>query len=87
MTIDHETCITCGDVAVVAVVREVRGETAVVEVDGRREAVGVELVAPVLPGERLLCHAGVALTRLAGEGEARAAEQPVTGAVEPGGNP
>ena len=60
----HE-CLTCGDAAVEGVVVEVDGDTAVVEVDGAREAVGVELVAPVEPGERLVCHAGIAIARAA----------------------
>jgi len=64
MVTPHE-CLTCGDVAVVATVVEVQGDTAVVEVDGSREEVGVELVAPVEPGERLVCHAGIAIARAA----------------------
>ena len=51
----HE-CLTCGDVAVVG---------TVVEVEGGRESVGVELVAPVEPGARLVCHAGIAIARAA----------------------
>ena len=58
-------CITCGDVAVVVRVVEPRGENALVERDGAHEEVAVELVAPVRVGEELLCHAGVALTRVA----------------------
>jgi len=64
VTIDHDSCITCGDTAVVATVVEVRGTTAVVEVAGRREQVGAELVLPVRVGDRLLCHAGVALQQV-----------------------
>ena len=64
MTLQHETCITCGDVAVEAVVIDVDGATATIEFEGRRESVGVELVAPVSPGELLLCHAGIALARI-----------------------
>ena len=67
MTVDRDTCITCGDVAVPGRVVEVNDNTATVEVDGRREHVGVELVAPVSPGELLLCHAGIALARIEGE--------------------
>ena len=67
MTIDRDACITCGDVAVQAIVVEVRGDSATVEVEGRREQVAVELVAPVSPGETLLCHAGIALTRIEDE--------------------
>ena len=65
MTVDAERCITCGDVAVTARVIEVDGATATVEADGKRERVGIELVEPVAVGERLLCHAGIALERVA----------------------
>lgn len=66
-----EACITCGDVAVEATVVAVRGATAMVESDGAREEVAVELVDDVREGDVLLCHAGVALERLAsGEGQA-----------------
>jgi hydrogenase maturation factor len=58
-------CITCGDVAVLVSVIELRGQSALVERDGVREEVAVELVAPVKVGEQLLCHAGVALERVA----------------------
>jgi hydrogenase maturation factor len=57
-------CITCGDSAVTATVVDVDGATATVEVEGVRERVGVELVDPVLPGDLLLCHAGIALEKL-----------------------
>jgi len=65
VTVDAERCITCGDVAVTARVIEVDGATATVEADGKRERVGIELVEPVAVGERLLCHAGIALERVA----------------------
>jgi hydrogenase maturation factor len=67
MTLHGDDCITCGDVAVAATVVEVRGDTATVEADGRREDVGVELVSPLQPGDRVLCHAGIALSRLEAE--------------------
>jgi D-sedoheptulose 7-phosphate isomerase len=63
-----EACITCGDVAVEATVVEVEGPRALVERDGLREEVAVELVPDVRPGDVLLCHAGVALERT-GRGE------------------
>jgi len=59
-----EACITCGDVAVEAVVVEVAGVRAVVERDGAREEIAVDLVDAVQVGDVLLCHAGVALERL-----------------------
>ena len=64
MTADPDRCITCGDVAVAAKVVAVDGATAVVDAEGRSEQVGIELVAPVQPGDVLLCHAGIALERL-----------------------
>jgi hydrogenase maturation factor len=65
MTLDVEHCITCGDIAVTATVVRVDGVTATVEVDGTREQVGIELVEPVAVGEQLLCHAGIALQKIA----------------------
>ena len=64
MTAAAATCLTCGDVAVVALVVSVAGDTATVEVDGEREEVGIELVGPVAAGDVLLCHAGIALTKV-----------------------
>jgi len=64
VTADPDRCITCGDVAVAAKVVAVDGATAVVDAEGRREQVGIELVAPVQPGDVLLCHAGIALERI-----------------------
>ena len=60
-----EACITCGDVAVEADVVEIAGMRAVVGRDGAREEIAVDLVDDVRVGDRLLCHAGVALERLA----------------------
>ena len=60
-----ETCHTCGDVAVEARVVEVAGDTALGEVEGARESVAIELVAPVARGDVLLCHAGIAIRKVA----------------------
>ncbi|HET7555167.1 MAG TPA: HypC/HybG/HupF family hydrogenase formation chaperone [Gaiellaceae bacterium] len=57
-------CLTCSDEAVPAVVVEVEPPNATVEVEGRRERVGIELVEDVEPGDTLLCHAGIALEKL-----------------------
>lgn len=57
-------CITCGDSAVTATVVGVDGVTATVEVAGAHEQVGIELVEPVVVGDLLLCHAGIALEKL-----------------------
>jgi hydrogenase maturation factor len=62
--VEPESCLTCGDVAVVGRVAEVDADTAIVEVGERREAVGIELVEPVEAGDYLLCHAGIALRKV-----------------------
>jgi hydrogenase expression/formation protein HypC len=64
MTLDADRCITCGDVAVTATVVQVNGSLAVVEAAGAREQVAIELVEPVVVGELLLCHAGIALEKV-----------------------
>ena len=64
MTVEPERCLTCGDVAVAARVLEVAGSTALVEAEGGHELVAIELVAPVAPGDLLLCHAGIAIETL-----------------------
>ncbi|MGE5635733.1 MAG: SIS domain-containing protein, partial [Nocardioidaceae bacterium] len=61
-----DACITCGDVAVEAEVVELRGASAIIERDGAREEVAAELVPGLAVGDRVLCHAGVALERLDG---------------------
>lgn len=64
MTLDREHCITCGDTAVAATVVDIDGLTATVDVDGSRELVALELVAPVAAGDVLLCPAGIALEKV-----------------------
>jgi hydrogenase expression/formation protein HypC len=66
-TCDHDGCITCGDTAVPLTVHEVdraRGLALCVGEGGASEAVEIELVAPVRPGDSLLVHAGTALQKL-----------------------
>ena len=60
----NDACVTCGDVAVEAQVIALHNGSAVIERDGAREEVAVELVDGVEVGDRVLCHAGVALERL-----------------------
>jgi len=60
-----DVCITCGDVAVPLEVVRVDGHDAVCRAgDGGTELVAVELVEPVVAGDRLLVHARVALEKL-----------------------
>jgi D-sedoheptulose 7-phosphate isomerase len=61
-----DACITCGDVAVEAHVVAVRGSSAVIEREHVREEVAVDLLDGVAVGDRVLCHAGVALEKLPG---------------------
>jgi D-sedoheptulose 7-phosphate isomerase len=65
-----EACVTCGDVAVPATVVRSSGDLALVEACGRREEVATDLVGEVHPGEELLCHAGVAIERIAANEQA-----------------
>ncbi len=59
-----EVCITCADEGRVAEVVAVAGDgQADVVVDGRREMVDISLV-DAGPGERVLVHAGVAISVL-----------------------
>ena len=65
MTVSHDSCITCGDVAMILDVLSVDGSDAVCEAaDGGTEHVAIELVAPVAVGDRLLVHARVALEKV-----------------------
>lgn len=58
-------CLVCGDVAVPVTVVEASEPDAVCEDDrGQRGSVGIEFVAPVVVGDRLLVHGGVAISRL-----------------------
>jgi hydrogenase maturation factor len=62
-----EHCITCGDDGVPMTVVQVdldRGLALCAGEDGTRASVETALVEPVGPGDRLLVHAGTALTRL-----------------------
>jgi len=60
-------CLTCSDAAAEAVVRrlptEPGGPAVVVTATGEQEA-DVSLVAPVVPGDKVLVHAGAAIARL-----------------------
>jgi hydrogenase maturation factor len=64
VTLDHDACLTCGDVAVAARVREVDGLEATVAAKDATERVAIDLVPDARPGDLLLCHAGIALERL-----------------------
>jgi hydrogenase maturation factor len=57
-------CLTCADEAIAARVLAVDGLEASVEVARQVEHVAIDLVPDALPGELLLCHAGIALERI-----------------------
>jgi len=62
-----EHCLTCSDTLrfVRVVLLEPKTGLALVEEDGKQEEVDISLVERVVPGDILLVHGGVALTRQA----------------------
>ncbi len=66
-------CITCGDVgdpSTVLAVDDDRELALCAGADGERSTVEIALVAPVVPGDVLLVHAGTAIARLDGQAAA-----------------
>jgi hydrogenase maturation factor len=64
---DSQHCITCGDVgdpSTVVAVDSDRELALCAGPDGVRSTVEIALVAPVVPGDVLLVHAGTAIARL-----------------------
>jgi hydrogenase expression/formation protein HypC len=69
-TLDHDGCVVCSDAGIPVRVLSVEGDDALCEdAAGDRAQVAVELVAPVRVGEILLTHGGVAIGRVAAQGE------------------
>jgi hydrogenase maturation factor len=69
-TLDHDGCVTCSDAGIPVRVVSVKGDDALCEdAAGERAQMAVELVAPVRVGEILLTHGGVAIGRVAAQGE------------------
>jgi hydrogenase maturation factor len=67
---DDQHCITCGDDGDPMTVVRVDGARALALChgeDGAAATVEVALVDPVVPGDRLLVHAGTAIARLGEE--------------------
>ncbi|HZC18934.1 MAG TPA: HypC/HybG/HupF family hydrogenase formation chaperone [Rubrobacteraceae bacterium] len=65
-TLDHDGCVVCSDAGIPVRVVSVEGDNALCEDGaGNRARIAVELVAPVLVGEVLLTHGGVAIGRVA----------------------
>lgn len=72
----EESCITCGDVAVTATVVAVDAANATIERGGAHERIAIELIDDVRVGDQLLCHAGIALERLARSSDRVVSESP-----------
>lgn len=69
-TLDHDGCVVCSDAGIPVRVMSVEGDDALCEdAAGNRAQIAVELVAPVWVGEVLLTHGGVAIGRVAAQGE------------------
>ncbi len=69
-TLDHDGCVVCSDAGIPVRVVSVEGDDAFCEdAAGNRAQIAVELVAPVQLGEVLLTHGGVAIGRVAAQGE------------------
>ncbi len=69
-TLDHDGCVVCSDAGIPVRVVSVEGNDALCEdAAGNRAQIAVELVAPVRAGEVLLMHGGVAIGRVAAQGE------------------
>ena len=76
LTCGSQHCVTCGDDGDPMTVVRVdlgRGLALCRGQDGASATVETALVEPVLPGERLLVHAGTAIARLDPQGEDRVA--------------
>lgn len=64
-TLDHDGCITCSDAGIPVRVVSIEADDALCEdADGNQAWIAVELVSPVLAGEVLLTHGGVAIGKI-----------------------
>ena len=69
-TLDHDGCVVCSDAGIPVQVVSMEGDDALCEdAAGNRAQIAIELVAPVQVGEILLTHGGVAIGRVAAQGE------------------
>jgi len=69
-TLDHDGCVTCSDAGIPVRVISVEGDDALCEDSaGNRAQIAIELVTPVQVREVLLTHGGVAIGRVAAQGE------------------
>ena len=64
-TLDHDGCVTCSDAGIPVRVISVEDHDALCEdTAGNRAEIAVELVEPVILGEVLLTHGGVAIGKV-----------------------
>ncbi|MCA1728904.1 MAG: HypC/HybG/HupF family hydrogenase formation chaperone [Actinobacteria bacterium] len=69
-TLDYDGCVVCSDAGIPVRVVSVEGDDALCEdALGNRAQIAVELVTPARVGEVLLTHGGVAIGRVAAQGE------------------
>jgi hydrogenase expression/formation protein HypC len=69
-TLDHDGCVVCSDAGIPVRVVSVEGDDALCEdALGNRAQIAVELVTPARVGEVLLTHGGIAIGRVAAQGE------------------
>jgi hydrogenase maturation factor len=63
-TLDRDACVVCSDAGIPVRVVEVAGDDALCQDSaGNRATIAVELVSPVVVGDILLTHGGVAIGR------------------------
>lgn len=66
--VDSYTCVTCSDKATpVRILCCRQPGSAEVELEGERAEIDVQLVGTVNPGDMVLVHQGVAISRLSGD--------------------
>ena len=64
-TLDHDGCVVCSDAGIAVRVVSIEGDDAKCEdAAGNQTEIAIELVAPVMEGEILLTHGGVAIAKV-----------------------
>jgi hydrogenase expression/formation protein HypC len=64
-TLDHDGCVVCSDAGIPLRIISIEGDDALCEdPSGNRTEIAVDLVEPVIVGEVLLTHGGVAIAKV-----------------------
>jgi hydrogenase expression/formation protein HypC len=64
-TLDHDGCVVCSDAGIPLRIISIEGDDALCEdAAGNRTEIALELVQPVIVGEVLLTHGGVAIGKV-----------------------